>query len=57
MSRAKAHIDAGNYDSAIADYTEAIRLDPKDELMTMVLGNVCWAIPDFASCAYKGAAS
>jgi tetratricopeptide (TPR) repeat protein len=30
MSRAGAHIDAGDYDSAIADFTEAIRLDPED---------------------------
>jgi hypothetical protein len=30
LSRAPAHIDAGDYDSAIADYTEVIRLDPKN---------------------------
>ncbi len=28
LRRASDHMDAGDYDSAIADYTEAIRLDP-----------------------------
>ena len=30
LRRASAHIDAADYDSAIADFTQAIRLDPKN---------------------------
>ncbi len=30
LRRARAHLVAGDYDSAIADYTQAIRLDPTD---------------------------
>jgi tetratricopeptide (TPR) repeat protein len=32
FERGMAYLDKGDYDQAIADYSEAIRLDPKDEM-------------------------
>jgi tetratricopeptide (TPR) repeat protein len=38
--RANAYANKGDYDRAIADYTEAIKLDPKDSLAYLYRGNL-----------------
>ena len=42
MRQAEKYTKAGEYDKAIADYTEAIRLNPTDALAYITRGNAFW---------------
>jgi len=49
VMRAWAHVEAGDYDSGIADLTEAVRLDPTEASTYWVRGSAYYAKRDYGS--------